>query len=349
MAPPKKHAIKMDLNSFLNDESFGESWADDQVDLNNINLPMQNLASSNTIPLEQLTSSKAGHLDGALFSNRKECVDYPIPDEPPFRIRISNLPWDVSEEGIQAWTEDNIEKAGSVLKVVAPKDRESDRLRGWAFVTFEKRENLVKALSLNASKLNDRTVYVSVAAPRDMAGEDVNWGAARGCNFQASNPELDWGVVRGSNFKEKKPKKADPDLDWGAVRGSNFESKERKPKREDPQLDWGAARGSNFHVSERKPRKEPNLDWDAARNNKPKFNFTRRSEAVVASTVKEETPKIRKSAYHVLHIESDNEDNDTEGLPKNELESKAAVADLERKTAGLCVEEDEKWETVGQN
>ncbi|AMD20385.1 HDL359Cp [Eremothecium sinecaudum] len=293
MAPPaKKNVIKMDLNSFLNDDSLGDSWADDQVDLNNINLPLQNVAASNTIPLDQLASAgKGGHLDSALMPPKRERVEYPVPNKPPYRARISNLPWDVSDEGILAWTEDNLEKPGCVAKVVAPKDNDSDRLIGWAFVVFNEREDLVKALRLSGCKLNDRTVYVSVAAPKDFSGEEINFAGARGANFQSSAAfkDLDWTAAKGSNFKEKKPRREEPELS-AEMRGANFrsadrmqesrgnsyESRERKPRRDEPELNWLEMRGANFKPEERtqeskgysfeprerKPRKsEPDLDW----------------------------------------------------------------------------------------
>ena len=49
MAPPKK-TVKMDLNSFLQDDTFGSSWAEEDVDLNKITIPIESL-KANTIPL----------------------------------------------------------------------------------------------------------------------------------------------------------------------------------------------------------------------------------------------------------------------------------------------------------
>ncbi|AET41056.1 Tif3p Ecym_7208 [Eremothecium cymbalariae DBVPG len=460
MVPPKKNAIKMDLNSFLNDESFGDSWADDQVDLNNINLPIHNVAASNTIPLDQLANGTMGGGKGSYYDSaltqRKERIEYPVPNEGPFRARISNLPWDVSEEGIHAWTEDGLDKPGSVLKVVAPKDRDSERLRGWAFVTFEEREDLVKALTLNATKLNDRTVYVAVAAPKDGSLDDMNWSGARGSNFQSSgssNPDLDWGAARGSNFKERKPRREDPDLDWGGARGSNYESKERRTPREEPDLDWGVARGSNYELKERRPpreepdldwggargsnyeskerrppREEPNLDWGVARGSnyepkerrpkreepnldwgsakgslfqtmeknprkeelqsgrsasksstqdarerrpkkdEPDLNWSAARSSKVAlsanstrkaehySAAKDDTPKIQRSAFDVLKVDSDDDDDDDEqeeqNTPERVSNSKPAnndsIAQLEDATSKLSIEQDSEWEVVGK-
>lgn len=57
MAPPKKTVKKMDLTSFLNDDTFGSSWAEEDVDLNKITIPIET-ANANTIPLSELAHAK---------------------------------------------------------------------------------------------------------------------------------------------------------------------------------------------------------------------------------------------------------------------------------------------------
>lgn len=296
MAPPKK-TVKMDLNSFLNDDTFTSTWSEDDVDLNNIKIPIEN-TSANTIPLEELMAARnanagsantgfnqggrsGGHLDPALGGSRRVREEYPVPNEPPYRAIINNIPWDISPEGVKAWVEDGLEKPDSVEDVDLPvSPTEPSRLKGMAFITLKEREDLVKALTFNATKLNDRTVYVSVAAPRRggfrSGGADFDWGAARGSNFESSGPgreepNLDWGAARGSNFQAARPpreRREEPNLDWDGARGSNFQaSRPPRERREEPNLDWDAARGSNFKAQgpPRERREEPNLDWDAAR------------------------------------------------------------------------------------
>ncbi|SCU94044.1 LANO_0E05512g1_1 [Lachancea nothofagi CBS 11611] len=291
MVPPKK-SVKMDLNSFLNDESFGESWAEEEVDLEKINIPSQTSKLGGNAGMDSFSGSsglgggKGSRLDPALASERTERIQYDIPNYPPYRAVINNLPWDVEEEGIKAWVEDGLNRPGAVEEVAAPRDfNEPSRLKGFAFITLCDREALEASLRFNATKLNERMVYVSVAAPNKggfrggdrMGGgfDDMDWGAARGSAFQGSTrrdePDLDWGAMRGSGFHasaDRGPRREEPDLDWGAMRGSGFHaSADRGPRREEPDLDWGAMRGSGFQASaERKPRREePELDWGAMR------------------------------------------------------------------------------------
>ena len=109
---------------------------------------------------------------------------------PPYRAIINNIPWDISPEGVKAWVEDGLNKPDAVEEIdlpVSPQD--PTRLKGMAFITLKDREDLVTALTFNATKLNERTVYVSVAAPR------------RG-GFRSGGPDMDWGAARGSNYEE---------------------------------------------------------------------------------------------------------------------------------------------------
>ena len=292
MAPPKKTVKKMDLTSFLNDDTFGSSWAEEDVDLNKITIPIET-ANANTIPLSELAHAKnnsnntrsggfggsfggRSRLDPALgggSSDRRE--EYPVPDAPPYRAVINNIPWDITPEGVQAWVEDGLVKPEAVEEVVLPKNlRDPTRLKGNAFVTLKERADLVAVLKFNGTKLNERTVYVSVAAPRRGGGADVDWSSARGSNFQGDGredaPDLDWGAARGSNFRGPRREREEVDIDWTAARGSNFQGSSRPPRREREKLDidWSAARGSNFQSSSRPPRREreePDIDWSAAR------------------------------------------------------------------------------------
>ena len=362
MAPPKNKTVKMDLNSFLNDESFQSSWAADDVDVTKINIPIEN-ASANTIPLEELAAANkaaaAGRrrgpggdagfgtwtgrslMDPALSGNaepRRFREEYPVPDHPPYRAIINNIPWDITPEGVQAWVEDGLNKPGAVEDLELPKSfNDPSRLKGMAFVTFKEREDLVQALTFSGTRLNERTVYVSVAAPRrggsggGFGGSDIDWSAARGSNFQASRPprerrdepELEWGAARGSNFQASRPpreRREEPELEWGAARGANFQaSRPPRERREEPELEWGAARGSNFQASRppRERREEPELDWDSARGSHFKSSRPPRER-------KEEQPidwsSARGSNFHAANSGEDdsnyNNNNNRSGAPR---------------------------------
>lgn len=371
--PPKKNAIRMDLSSFLEDDTFNDSWTTDEVDLNNITIPIQNVAATNTISLDDFSKSTAkkggnrfgggGNLDPAL---RKEREEYPVPDFPPFKAIINNIPWDISEGGIQQWVEDGLNKEGAVQEVMAPRNPENDRLKGMAFVTFHERGDLEKALTFSGTKLNDRTVYVSVAAPRNNFGgrsnfDDMDWSGARGSNFRGDDrrevAEPDWSSARGANFRESRARDSGPEPDWSSARGSHFrESREpREPRESGPEPDWSAARGANF----KEPKQRgPDIDWSSARGSK--FGKTARAEPAqkktysrreLTSQQKEpETPKVVKSAFSVLSTEDDDEEEEEEQPVQQKSTEDEDVQEIEKATAELDIEQgdNEEWETVGK-
>lgn len=268
----------MDLASFLSDDTFGgSSWADDDVDFSSISIPVQSHKTDSGIPGPNFNDPAFGG------SERRDHVEYPVPDAPPYRARINNLPWDANEEIVTEWLE-GVVGQGATSKLVVPRDfNDSSRVKGFAFVNFEERDQLVKALELSGTEMLGRRVYVNVAAP-----EKEGFGRSRG-GF-GGDADLDWGAARSGplpprddDFRgERRPRREDPDLDWGSARGSaapRSDRPERRPRREEPNLDWGAARtgprgepkGFEGHEPrgeprERKPRREePALDWGSAR------------------------------------------------------------------------------------
>lgn len=288
------------MQGFLDDETFGGSWADDDVDLSSISVPVQSAKSAYEPP----SFSGLAH-PGSGPSDRPVRREFPVPDEAPFKARVSNLPWDVTEEEVGQWFEEKVGQ-GTFSKLVAP--TENGRLKGSAFITFNTRDLLLQALDLSAQELNGRRVFVSVAAP-DKSRDDFDWGARRG-PLSGGPPQNDrFGGERG----ERRPRREDADFDWGArkgplaagevnegeekpfharshERGERGERAERKPRREEPEFDWSARRGplpggpepteekaekKSFDKprgerTERKPRREePEFDWTARRGPLP--------------------------------------------------------------------------------
>ena len=396
MVPPKK-ATKMDLNSFLNDDTFGSAWEETDVDLSKISIPVENV-KANTIPLEELAAAKGSanqnfrggsRLDPALGGGRSfERTEYPVPDRPPYRAIINNIPWDITPEGVQAWVEDGLQKPGAVEEVDLPRSiKDPTRLKGIAFVTLKEREDLVQALTFNGTPLNDRTVYVSVAAPRR---DGFDWGGARGSNFQSSGDpaaDLDWGAARGSQFRGSRPPRDEPDLDWGAMRGSQFRGS--KPPRDEPDLDWGAARGSQFQNtrsdSGRKGGKtffqgndakaDEDLDWSNIRNRpargpKPAkdsgpdldWGSARGAQFGKKTTGGSGSANLRKQIAEKENVDDkpkiqtsrfgvlSTEDEEEEESTEKENVSEEQITQLEKETQKLSVDnkETDDWNVVGK-
>ncbi|KAI5964487.1 TIF3 [Candida theae] len=295
MAPKKN--VKMDLGSFLADDSYGgTSWADEEVDLNSIGLSLDK--STTEAPIGGKSSfSGIGGGESRFQEPRKERKEYPIPDKPPYVARVSNLPWEVSEEVIVRHFEDRMQAQDIITEVKLPVDRENGRLKGYAFVTFTERGLLEESLNLTLSDFQGRKIFVNVAAPP--RADEGDWRSGRsGPLGGGREPEvdLDWGAARKSQAelpvrersnrgpREHRPRD-EPDFDWGAARSdssglpqrerSNRGPREHKP-RDEPDLDWGAARSessglpprerSNRGPREHKSRDEPELDWGSVRS-----------------------------------------------------------------------------------
>lgn len=280
----------MDLGSFLTDDSLGGgSWADEEVDMTSIGVS----ASSTAAVPHQETRGEGFGSSSAPFQDdpRRERKEFPIPDEPPYSARISNLSWDLREDAVAHFFETRMQKPGIVTDVKLPTDQ-NGRLKGFGFVTFQERSDLEEALKLSTSEFSGRRVFVNVAAPQKQDVFDLDWRASRtgplaSRGGRESDVDLDWGAARSehgpSGFQSRdrgsrRPREEAPDLDWGAARSSQGplpprERSNRKPRPE-ADLDWNSARGEqvNLPPRERRPRKpEADFDWGAARNEEVKL------------------------------------------------------------------------------
>lgn len=281
----------MDLGAFLADDTLGGSWADEEVDMSSI-----------SVPTTATSSSAAPHTSSYLRQEssdfeRRDRVEYPVPNAPPYRARVANLPYEASESALVRFFEDRLQAQDVVTEVKLPLDNLSGKIKGFAFVTFSEKAVLEEALHLTMSEFNGRKIFVNVAAPQKQDVFDLDWRSSRsgpiGSDRRDREPreevELDWGAARssGPSARERfergdRPERADrperrfrdePELDWGSARANGpLPPKERRPRREEPDLDWGSARGGSGPLPprERKPRKEePDLDWGAARSAAP--------------------------------------------------------------------------------
>ena len=361
---PKKNVKKMDLGAFLADDSIGGLWADEEVDMSSIGVATASAVPTGSYSREELEDYP-----------RRERTEYPVPDAPPYKARVANLPYDASEDALARFFEDRLQARDIVEDVKLPMDMMSGRPKGFAFVTFTEREVLEEALRLTMSDFSGRKIYVNVAAPQKADVFDMDWRANRTGPIgggRREEPDLDWGAARSSGPRERKPRREEPDLDWGSARGSGvLPPRERRPRRDEPDLDWSSARGSGvLPPRERRPRRdEPELDWGSARGSgvlpprehsrrefrkkdEKEFDWKRgqalepRAKKAAPKTAEKEKdqPKPQKSLYDVLSLDDDSEEEKEE--EKKEEPAEKTETGLEDKVANLTVEEG--WETVGK-
>ncbi|EGW30385.1 uncharacterized protein SPAPADRAFT_63232 [Spathaspora passalidarum NRRL Y-27907] len=301
----------MDIGSFLADESLGgSSWADEEVDLTSIEATFNK--SSTAAPIgggSSAASSGWGASEtGSSGFEKRERKEFPIPDQAPFRARVGNLPWDgIAEDDVVRYFEGRMQAQDIISDVKLPTDRETGKLRGFAFVTFNERAMLEESLNLNLSEFNGRRIFVNVAAPLK-GGEDGDWKRSGPLGGRREEPNLDWGSARNSqaalpprerSFRERgdrperserPPRKEEPDLDWGSARtshvslpprersfrgerGDRGDRPERTPKKEEPDLDWGAARTSHATLPPRERSFRGERSERPPRKEEPEFDW----------------------------------------------------------------------------
>lgn len=80
------------------------------------------------------------------------------------KLYVGNLSYDTTEEGLRA----AFAEAGTVVAVDMIKDRETGRMKGFAFVTMSNDAEAQSAIkTLNEKMLDDRALKVNVARPRE--------------------------------------------------------------------------------------------------------------------------------------------------------------------------------------
>ena len=335
----------MDLGSFLADESFGGgSWADEEVDLSTIGVAV----SSTAAPIG------GAPIGGSSFSNnyeslepRRERKEFPIPDKPPYRARIGNLPWEVEEAAVGRFFEDRMQMENVILDMSLPVDHETGKLKGFAFITFSDREVLEEALQMNMTDFNGRRIFVNVAAPQ-RSEFDGDWrGSRSGPMGGREEPDIDWSAPRGQALPPRE--RGDrPD------RGDRPERSERPPRAPEPEFNWGSARGQTLPPRERsnrsdrperteRPKKqEPALDWSRGQPLPARAKYVRPTKK---TEEKSDQLKPQKSVFSVLALEGESDDE-----PEQEqAQTSTQETGLEEATANLSVEESKDvdgWEVV---
>lgn len=75
------------------------------------------------------------------------------------QLFVGNLAFSTTKEELEA----AFSVYGTVVEVKIPIDRDTGRVRGFAFVTFDSQQAAEKALALDGTELNGRPIRVNVA------------------------------------------------------------------------------------------------------------------------------------------------------------------------------------------
>ncbi|XP_066927111.1 eukaryotic translation initiation factor 4H-like [Clytia hemisphaerica] len=91
--------------------------------------------------------------------------DVSIPEEPPFKAYVGNLPYQCVQGDV-----DRIFAELKVRHINLVRDRETDEFRGFAWVEFDDKESLIKALEFDKAQFGDRKLRVNVSRNNRLDG-----------------------------------------------------------------------------------------------------------------------------------------------------------------------------------
>ena len=104
------------------------------------------------------------------------------------KIYVGNLSYSVTEDNLR----ELFSNSGQITDVVIPKDRETGKVRGFAFVTFETQAQAQQAVNtLNGQEFQGRTLKINIARERESGGGSgsgrSSGGGGRGGYKSSSN------------------------------------------------------------------------------------------------------------------------------------------------------------------
>jgi RNA recognition motif-containing protein len=80
------------------------------------------------------------------------------------KLYVGNLSYDITEDGLK----EKFTEAGTVVAVDMIKDRDTGRMKGFAFVTMSNQEEAENAIKMfNGKMLDNRELKVNIARPRE--------------------------------------------------------------------------------------------------------------------------------------------------------------------------------------
>jgi RNA recognition motif-containing protein len=93
------------------------------------------------------------------------------------KLYVGNLAYATTEDEIRML----FSQAGTVQSVALIKDRETGRSKGFAFVEMSSQAEAEKAITMfHGTQLNDRTITVNIARPREESPRGGGYGDRRG-------------------------------------------------------------------------------------------------------------------------------------------------------------------------
>lgn len=163
-----------------------------------------------------------------------------VPEEPPFIAHLCNLPFDVEDEDIY-----NLFIDQEVEKLRVPREDGGERSRGFGYIEFKTRNDLIAALTLPDPNIRTRRIRIDISNDENQKrgggrggrydGDSSNWrrdggsgrddedGGGRRNNYSSSGVTRDWSSnpdEEGGNWRQSLKVKSDSPP---PIRRSNFD------------------------------------------------------------------------------------------------------------------------------
>jgi cold-inducible RNA-binding protein len=92
------------------------------------------------------------------------------------KLYVGNLSYDTTEDSLRT----QFAQAGTVVAVDIIKDRDTGRMKGFAFVTMNSNEEAQNAIKiLDQKMLDNREIKVNIAKPREERPQNTNYTRRR--------------------------------------------------------------------------------------------------------------------------------------------------------------------------
>lgn len=79
------------------------------------------------------------------------------------KLFVAGLPWAINNDSLK----ELFSSYGEITEAVVIMDRDTQKSKGFGFVTFKNPEDAKKALEMNDKEVEGRTLVVNVARPRE--------------------------------------------------------------------------------------------------------------------------------------------------------------------------------------
>ncbi|KAI1144102.1 hypothetical protein F5Y05DRAFT_16852 [Hypoxylon sp. FL0543] len=322
----------MSLGAFLQEEKYGGSWADEVED------------SFGSQPLPAPTSERRTGYSGYGGSGDRgysirDSYSSPgpaqLPTKPPYTAHLGNLSYEATTESVTEFFE-----GCDITSVRIIEDRIEQRPKGFAYAEFANVEGLKKALTLDGTNFQGRTIKIKIADPpkeradRGESARDLSSWERKGPLADLPSRSND---RRPSEFGERRgPAFRDAPSDDGKVRDfGNWERKGPLSPLPQPERPAGSRESSRPRTHDanrdsfRKDRKASPATWGEGRQegSRPPREFKDRPERPErVPTAAELDNQWRTSMKPDRQIKSPTESRDGSEAPPSPATSAAGPA-----------------------